>query len=189
MKKLLLLAPALALAACAPAQTGPATATRDAFGLNASVQGEAVTPTASAAGWLIDRPAYSLLVDFNPRADGFRFGVTPTQGFTITVVNKGTTALKVIWDETTVSLRGNTSGVIPDGVKFIDAERSKPALIVPPGVTTNKEITPVDSVTWTGRDWNVAPLFPANLGKSNVTLYMTIEGEKKEGVTLNFVKR
>lgn len=189
MKKTLLILPALMLAACTPSQSGPVSPTRDAFTLTATVNGAAVEAGLGAEGWTITQPGYVLKVDFNPSNDGFRFGSTPTQGFRVEVQNKGTLAAKVVWDETTVSLRGNTSGVIPDGTKYIDAERSKPSMIVPPGVTSSKEIVPASSVSWTGKDWYTLPLFPANIGKSNVTLYLTIEQEKKDGVTLNFAKK
>lgn len=187
MKRLALLALGLSLAACAPAQTSaPGAATREAFNLTATVGGAPAPVELTGAGWILDRPEYRLLVDFNPPQDGFRLGRTPTQGFSLTVQNKSTSALRVIWDDSAITARGQTSGLIPDGTKYIDAERSKPALVVPPGATVVKEITPAASVSLLSSGWYVLPLFPANQGKSNVSLYLALEHTAKEGVNLAF---
>ena len=124
---------------------------------------------------------YTAKVAFVGTDDGF--GGKYYQGFSVDVTNNSAQPIKIIWDNTAVAWAGNSSSVLPNGYKIIDAAAPKAPTIVPPHATVSKEITPSVNVAFRGGNWRYAPLEATTY---NVYLGLNVNGKDvSEGFELN----
>ncbi len=66
--------------------------------------------------------------------------------FNIQVKNKTNKAIKIVWNDSALAWSGNSSQLLPDGIKYIEATQSKPDTVIPPGMTITKIVTPSSNV-------------------------------------------
>lgn len=128
MKKLILLAPLLTLASCAPAlapYNGPKLTTLVNATANIDGADVAVEPVKDN-GWVITQPAYKLIIATEPNRPGIK-------GFSLVLSNTSKQPIKVLWDDSAISMGSIPSAVYHVGTKYNEVNSSKPATIVPAG--------------------------------------------------------
>lgn len=179
MRKILPMAALAAsmLAACAPtaAYTGPSYVALTTA--SASIDGQPVPVATTEKAWTLTTPEYSLVL--NPDSN------TPDMsGFGFLISNKTNSTMKVIWDESVISVLSMPSAVYHEGIKYIDREAAKPPTIIPAAGNLVEVLYPTkytyyDDSRYTG-GWKQRPL-GTNVG---VLLALEVNG-KRQNVSIN----
>ena len=98
--------------------------------------------------------------------------------FSVDVHNKTNQAIKIVWNDSALTYGGTSSPLLPDGVKYMDAEKAKPDTIIPPGATISKTFVPASNVSFSTytHGWVTQLITP-----NSYTLYlqMNVNGQPK----------
>lgn len=172
VKKILLVLPALALAACAPSASYSGPPYTEATNLIATIDGQPVEAKTTPKSWMIDTSDYALTISPD--------SITPdVKGFNLILNNKTTSVMKIIWDDSVFSYATIPSPVFHEGIKYIDRNNSKPPTLIPPNGNLVDSVYPTklayfDDGKYTG-GWKQLPV-----GKNvSVLLALEVNGKRQ----------
>ena len=111
------------------------------------------------------------------------FQKVPIPIIKINIENKSNSAIKVIWDETVLTDNNNSeSGVIHEGVKYINKNESQVPSIILPSKTFEDSIIPKTHIRYNEsgyyEGWQIDP-YDERIGERTLYLTYEINGERK----------
>mgnify|MGYP006980077637 FL=1 len=128
----------------------------------------------------VSKTDYSITASFSCTTT---FGQKECTDLSVSVTNKSSEALKIDWNDSALAWGTNSSQLLPDGIRFIDATKIKPDTIVPPGMTIQKVVTPADNVYFDSmitNSWQKKLITP-----NNYSLYLQMKvGSQDKSETL-----
>jgi secreted PhoX family phosphatase len=98
-------------------------------------------------------------------------------GFTINVKNNSRSIIKIIWDNSSITDENGTHRLFLDGQKYVDANKSIPPQVIPPGGNITKAVFSADNIEYVsyGRTWRINPM-----KGHNFTLTICVENNGTE---------
>jgi hypothetical protein len=185
MRQLLALLPVIALCGCAPSasnlgdniRSNPFTGQKNDLSLllraNASINGKPVGIVASKnTFYTIETSEYMLLAGLDSNASNKYIG---PKSFSINIKNKTNNLMKIVWDNSAISINGSSEIVFHDGVKYSDRSNSKPSTIVIPGGQHIDGIFPAGYTSFTGGIWYSSAFMTEIKATTNATLLLSLE--------------
>lgn len=90
---------------------------------------------------------YSSNMQYGDETINIHFAIADTS-IVFTMKNVTNDIIKIIWDEASFVQRGNAQRIMHVGVKYSDRNSSQPPTIIPPGVSIEDNVIPVNNVYW-----------------------------------------
>ena len=76
-----------------------------------------------------------------------KFQITDTS-IAFTMKNLTSDSIKIIWDEVSFVQNGSAQKVMHVGVKYTDRNNSQPPTVIPPEISIDENLIPVNNVYW-----------------------------------------
>ena len=139
-----------------------------------------VSVTVSADSFRLLQPARSNSLSYSDENILISFTMRPAElgigyeGIGFTITNRSTQAIAVNWDRTSVALpSGQTSNVLHEGTKYMQAGASTPPTTIPPGGKLSDSVIPSRNISYS-EGWYVHGM---NITTgSQFGLYLTLDG-------------